>query len=303
MKHLFISGAAALAVLASEPSAFSAGDLSSDSPYGLTQTEKYILENKNSIDDLQKRLVQLEGKIDDLISSLDAFRSLTAGGNEKIFNISRDIKQLGSDVALQKEYQAKIDGELKTLVEADKASQARDDKITLAVKELSGLIDNINNTYVHKSEMKEALEKLVKQLQSSGAEVSAAPKSGFSGKKDADVFDQAKADFKAKKRAQSQAALEHLVQTSEYKKAEVLYLLGELYYQQGMYSQAISVFKSSVKLDDKADYLPVLLFHTGVAYDKMKKKSEAKKFYESLITMYPKSYLVESAKKRLARLQ
>ena len=303
MKHLFISGAAALAVLASEPSAFSAGDLSSDSPYGLTQTEKYILENKNSIDDLQKRLVQLEGKIDDLISSLDAFRSLTAGGNEKIFNISRDIKQLGSDVALQKEYQAKIDGELKTLAEADKASQARDDKITLAVKELSGLIDNINNTYVHKSEMKEALEKLVKQLQSSGAEASAAPKAGFSGKKDADIFDQAKADFKAKKRSQAQSALEHLAQNSGYKKAEVLYLLGELYYQQGMYSQAISVFKNSVKLDDKADYLPVLLFHTGVAYDKMKKKNEAKKFYESLITMYPKSYLVESAKKRLARLQ
>ncbi len=154
--------------------------------------------------------------------------------------------------------------------------------------------------------MKEALAKLVKQVQGSGgaaAEPAAPTADSFAGKKDADIFDQAKADFKAKKRAQSQAALEHLAQNSDYKKAEVYYLLGEIYYQLAHYKQAITAFKNSVKLDDKADYLPVLLFHTGVAYDKQNAKKDAKKFYESLITMYPKSYLVDSAKKRLQRLQ
>ncbi len=127
MKHLFLSGALALAAFAAEPSAFDAGDLSSDNPYGLTQTEKYILENKKSIDTLEKRLIRLENKVDELISSLDAFRSLTAGGNEKIFNISREMKQMASDIALHKEYQVKIDEEIKILAKADKDGSDRDE--------------------------------------------------------------------------------------------------------------------------------------------------------------------------------
>lgn len=309
MKALLTFSAAALIAAASEPSAFSAGDLSSKNPYGLTQTEKYILDNKNTIDDVRDRVIRLESKVEELRNALDAFRSLTSGGNEKLFDISKEVQKLQSDMKLQQQYQTKVDGDIKTLTnqiaEVDKAAKSRDENIKEAVKQLSGLIDNINDTYVHKNEMKAALERLVKELQpqQSNQTSSSSGQNPYAGKKPEAIFEEAKEDFKARRfTKEAQPALEYLAQNTDYNRGEVMYLLGEIHYQLGRFKEAITAFKSSVKADDKAKYLPVLLFHTGVAYQKLGNESEAKKFYESLIAMYPDSFLVESAQKRLKGL-
>ena len=46
------------------------------------------------------------------------------------------------------------------MADSDTLQAANDANLKTAIKELSGLIDTINNTYVHKNEMKAALEKL-----------------------------------------------------------------------------------------------------------------------------------------------
>jgi len=289
---------------ASEPSAFSAGDLESKNPYGLTKTEKYILQNKEEIGDLKSRLIRMETSLDELRSALEAFRSLTAGGNEKLYTVGQRLSQVESDIKIQGDYQKKIDGDIKTInqkmVDSDTRQTVNDTNLKTAIKELSGLIDNINSTYVHKNEMKAALEKLVKEIESGKA--SAPESSSFQNKKPAEIFEASKQEFKKRAFKASLEGFEYLALHSDYEKAEVMYFLGELYYQTGHFSKAITAFKQSAKLDDKAKYIPALLFHTAICYDKLKNKNEAKKFYESLITLYPKSYLVESAKARLSKL-
>ncbi len=304
VKYLPFALAATL-LSASEPSAFSAGDLESKTPYGLTKTEKYILENKENLSDLKSKVIQMERSVDELRNALEAFRSLTAGGNEKLYSVGKQLTQMESNLKLQGEYQKKIDADIKSIRDdmaaSDKRQAANDANLKAAIKELSGLIDTINSTYVHKNEMKAALEKLVKEIETSRPATTGS--NTLANKKASQVFDESKQDFKKKAFKSSLQGFEYLAQNSDYKKAEVMYFLGELYYQTGHFSKAITAFKESARLDDKAKYLPALLFHTAICYDKLKKKSEARKFYESLITLYPKSYLVDSAKKRLAKLK
>jgi TolA-binding protein len=247
----------------------------------------------------------MENSVTELRNALEAFRSLTAGGNEKLYSVGKKLGQMESDLKLQGEYQKKIDGDIKAIrqdmAESDKRQAANDANLKAAIKELSSLIDTINSTYVHKNEMKAALAKLVKEIESSRPVVSS--KSSFKNKKASDIFAESKQDFKKKAFKESLRGFEYLAQHSDYKKAEVMYFLGEVYYQTGHFSKAVTAFKESAKMDDKAKYIPVLLFHTAICYDKMKKRKEAAKFYESLITLYPKSFLVESAKKRLSKLK
>lgn len=304
VKYLPLALTATL-LTASEPSAFSAGDLESKTPYGLTNTEKYILENKENLGDLKSKVIQLEHTVEELRNALEAFRSLTAGGNEKLYSVGKQLGQMQSDLKLQGEYQKKIDGDIKAIrtdmAASDKRQADNDANLKAAIKELSGLIDTINSTYVHKKEMKAALEKLVREIEQSRPQPSQAD--NFKSMEPEKVFDEAKQDYKKKAFKSSLQGFEYLAQNTDYKQAEVMYFLGELYYQTGHFSKAITAFKQSAKMDDKAKYIPVLLFHTAICYDKLKKKNEARKFYESLITLYPKSYLVASAKKRLAKLK
>ena len=304
VKYLPFALAATL-LSASEPSAFSAGDLESKTPYGLTKTEQYILDNKENLGDLKSKVIQLERTVDELRNALEAFRSLTAGGNEKLYNVGKQLTQMEADLKLQGDYQKKIDEDIKTIRQemtaSDKRQADNDANLKTAIKELSGLIDTINTTYVHKNEMKAALEKLVKEIESSKPSVSSGDDQ--KGKKPSEIFEEAKQAFKQKAFSNSLKGFEYLAKNSDYQKAEVMYFLGELYYQTGHFSKAIAAFKESVRMDDKAKYIPALLFHTAICYDKLKNKNEAKKFYESLITLYPTSYLVESAKKRLSKLK
>ena len=51
-----------ISLLSAEPSAFGAGDLDSDNPYGLTKDEKYIWQNKQDIKKIYK-LVSSNSKV------------------------------------------------------------------------------------------------------------------------------------------------------------------------------------------------------------------------------------------------
>jgi TolA-binding protein len=89
-----------LSILSAEVSVFGAGDLDSPSPYGLTQSERKILENRESIEDVSKETGKLERRVEELQNGIETLQELvqTIGqqNNEhriKIANLVEDLRQ------------------------------------------------------------------------------------------------------------------------------------------------------------------------------------------------------------------
>ena len=87
-------------LIGDEISVFGAGNLDDNEPYGLTQSEKKILENRENIDGLSKTTLKYERKIDSIENSISILQDLVRGigrqSNEhkmKISNLIDDLKQ------------------------------------------------------------------------------------------------------------------------------------------------------------------------------------------------------------------
>ncbi|WP_301008927.1 tetratricopeptide repeat protein, partial [Helicobacter sp. UBA3407] len=73
-----------------------------------------------------------------------------------------------------------------------------------------------------------------------------------------------------------------------YKPARGNYLLGEVAFAQKRYEDAIYYYKTSATRYDKADYMPRLMLNSAKSFNAIKEKENAKRFLETLISLYPK---------------
>lgn len=89
----------------------------------------------------------------------------------------------------------------------------------------------------------------------------------------------------------------------DYKKAESNYMLGNIAYEQNYYNDAIYYYKESAILDDKAIYMPRLLLNTANSFRVLKDTENAKKFYNSLLSLFPNSSEAKEAKNQLNKLK
>ena len=87
-----------------------------------------------------------------------------------------------------------------------------------------------------------------------------------------------------------------------YKPAEGNYYLAEMWYVRKKYDLAISHFKKSAILYDQAAYMPTLLLHSAISFEKIKDKENARSFYNTLIDLYPSASESKIAKKNLSKL-
>jgi len=158
-----------------EPSVFDAGRLDISNPYGLTKTEKYIYKNKKNISSLKNKLIALEGETSELKNLLDGFRTVSRGGNERIYTLKNNYKQLQKDIINLKEENKSLKDKNKNLENELKAVKnymqiiennqtARDKKYIEAISAFNGIVDNINSSYVDKAELKATLDKLLKTI-------------------------------------------------------------------------------------------------------------------------------------------
>merc|ERR1711879_943659 len=83
-----------------------------------------------------------------------------------------------------------------------------------------------------------------------------------------------------------------------YMPATSNYYLGEIWYYRKKYDDAIRHFKTSAMLHDKASYMPKLLLHSAISFEKTKDFSNAANFYSSLIDIYPDSKEAKTATKK-----
>ena len=58
-------------LFANEPSVYGAGDIDSAQPYGLTETERAVLENRRAVQSLKNRVSEQQNRIDGLTTIID----------------------------------------------------------------------------------------------------------------------------------------------------------------------------------------------------------------------------------------
>ncbi len=286
MKKLLLLSIAA-ALFASEPSAFEAGDLSAPNPYGLTKDEKAIWQNKQAIKDLRQKLYILQSKTDSLEQKLSGLQSVVEGVDERCKRIEQNLSQpqesdLKSQVAL-------IQKDLNTTITVQKENFTQIKKI---LKELSSMIDQINEQYVPKSQFQSELKKIYALIE----------KKSLSSKSGAQLYKEARAAYRGHRYKEAKRLFEASA-SKKYKPATSHFYAGESCYYTKQYECALEHYKKSASLYAKSSYMPTLLLHTAISLERLGDKKNAKKFYTNLIKLYPKSKSAKIAKDRLKKLK
>ncbi len=264
-----------LSVLNAEKSAFETDIIDSDNPYGLSESEKIIFENKKQIRYQDQKISQLEQK-------LDGMRSVVESISMKLGKTGARINDLNSKSieASDNEFEM-IKNDIKELKLTQKQNY---ESVNNVLKKLSTMIDEINNSYVNKSEIK---RKSVKKKKIIDKKLTNSQK-----------LDEAINLYRKNHYTKSFPIFEEMAKKS-FKPAKSNYYLGEISYYKKRYSDAIVYYKKSAGYYDKASYMPVLFLHTGISFEKLNDQENKRKFLEALLGTYPKSPEAKIAKKYL----
>lgn len=270
--------------LHAEPSAFGAGNLESDTPYGLTKTEKFIRKNQEAIEAVEKGTLANQRGLDSLRERLDGVQTVIEGLNDK---------SNSAQAALEKSSQASsLYGDRLTALEA--TVSANGEKIAAlaeVVETLSVSVDAINRGYVSKREynlLVEDLSKLKSSLSSSLNIKAESTEDPFEGLSSSQLADRAYKNFKRLYFKYAIPQYEELIRR-QYKPAYAHFMIGEMWHYRKECAKALSFYKASTGLHADGDYMPLLLLHTGECMIETKDHANAKRFLGALTTRYPQS--------------
>jgi len=258
-----------------EPSVYGAGNINSANPYGLTQTEQSVLENKKTLQMLYNKMTEQQRKIDGLTTVIE-------GQNREILELKEQLK-----IELNQ-----------------KRTSSEDANRTYSMLlELGKSIDNINNTYVTRDELKNLL--------AGGSRVSQTVDPSFTSPtlgsplesnsvdtNPADIYRKGVQLFSTRSYAAAKSRFEQMVAIN-YKPAASNYYLGEIAYYTHNYQDAVTYYKLSASLYDQASYMDVLFLHTAISLDKSGEKEQARNFYQHVIDTYPNRKSAAIARNRI----
>jgi TolA-binding protein len=291
---------------ASEPSAFGAGNLNNENPYGLTSSEEIILQNKQNLKKVLTSTSNQANQVDSLRERIDGLQSIVEGMGIKAHENKRSIATLMEE---NKKNLENADLFEKRVLELSETNTQSLDQMKVALSELSKALDSIQSSYVHKEEFNALIddvnkfkELVSKELQStSKATTTTKNKSPLESMASADVYNEAKAFYDKKYYTDAITYYKHLIDKN-YKPAYSHYMIGNMYYKRKNYADAIAYFKKSASLYSKASYMPELMLYTGISMQETGDMSNAKSFYNGVIAKYPDSSEAKEAKKRLQTL-
>ncbi|STO97259.1 periplasmic protein [Helicobacter canis] len=209
-----------------------------------------------------------EATIQTLQSNLDYQNDLVRQHNSTIENMQKTIDQLTAKLS-----------DLTTLTT----------KLNQDILNELGVLTGTNNQAQKKSKSQTSNED-VKSVNAGGR-----GSDDFTKLSNKEIIDQARKLYREKNLLESKKRYEWLVKNN-YKVASSLYMLGEIEYQRSKFAEAISFYKKSTSLDDKASYMPILLWHTAWAFRYSKDMDNYNKFLDSLIRLYPESEQGRKAK-------
>lgn len=276
-------------VLASEPSVFGAGNLNTPDPYGLTAEEKLILENKKDIQAVVEKNNLQNAKVESAAERLDGMQAVIEGLGQSVNEHNLALQKILE--SLKNDENSSSINDLRQQISANNENVIQ---LKALLEELSHVVDSVNSSYVTKEEFL----LLVKQLK-----ITVPSKAASSGKMDLLTIEKkAKELFDQQKYADAQSYYEMLIQR-KHKVNEANFWIGESYFQRKEYKSAISYYKESASLNDKAAHMPTLLLHTGNCMEKNGDLASAKAFYKATISKYSGSGSANDAQDRLSKLK
>jgi len=281
---------------------FGAGNLNSSQPYGLTKTEEVIVKNKKIVIKNEKRLKKTNTQVQDLNERVDGIESLLESESIKLnkvfishnknlndFNLysqssTDDINKNTESIAnMQKLLKSQIDQNDKNIKTIKKSF----DKIVV-------LVNDINSNYVTKKEF----NRLLKLLDKKEVQKTQTKKTIEKKKSNRERLAEAKILFKKDYFTKAIIIFEDLI-SQNYKPAESNFYVGEIKYYRKKYKEALHYFKNSMTLYDKAKYLPKLLLHSAISFDKLGDSENAQNFYNTIVEIYPESNEAKEASKKI----
>ena len=320
---------------AQEVSVFDGGN-NGDSPYGLNSSEKHILKNQTSINTLSSKVGDMNSLVVAINRRLEGLESTYEGDSARLNSTVLKMNELSQKMGQSSDLASKngdaaeiknISNQLSGMnTESEKEIRESLNTLKTAMTKMSSLVNKINSEYVSSSELEKNMQQFITREEfdalkkamgvktnqvtptkttdskaSSAVDVTDEIKKNLTSEDKVKLLSDAKKDFDVKNYAAATAKYEKLVEVN-YKPAESNYYLGEMWYMRKKYDLAISHFKKSAVLHDKAAYMPTLLLHSAISFENTKDKENAKNFYSTLVDLYPDSSEAKVAKKNLTKL-
>ena len=288
----------------------------SSASYNLTSTEKHILKTQTSVSNLSSKLDEINSLVNSINSRLNGLESTYEGDSARLNSKLNELQRNGvsSDLGSNND---------------STANQSDLNALKAAITKLTALVNKINSEYVSSTELEKNMQQFVtreefeavkkamgvktssvaptKTTETKSASIDDSSSSAVSigevktAEDKAKLMSEAKKDYDAKAYTTAIPKYEKLIEVN-YKPAENNFYLGEMWYKRKKYDTAISHFKKSAMLNDKAAYMPTLLLHSAISFENVKDKENAKSFYGTLIELYPNSSEAKEAKTKLSKL-
>lgn len=275
---------------AAEPSAFGAGDLNNPNPYGLTNEEKLILENKKELQSVIQKHNAQNAKVETVTERIDGLQTIVEGLAQTSNEQRIVLQKLQESIAPDANDTSSID-DIKKQVAANTENIAQFKSL---LEELSRVVDGINTNYVSKEEFTALIKQLKVTLPTSTV---SAPKGDNTS-----IEKEAKKLYDQKNYVEAQHNFEMMVQ-KKYKVAEANFMIGECYFERKAYKEAVMYYKESAARSEKALYMPTLLLHAGISMEKSGDIATAKGFYQATISKFNGSGAAKEANERLSKLK
>ncbi|MBE0495560.1 MAG: tetratricopeptide repeat protein [Campylobacterales bacterium] len=289
-------------LFAAEVSVFEAGNLRSATPYGLTQNEKLLLEKTQEMEKLSRDLANVRNEFNTIKEQMEGVRSVLDGTNTRVGRSDGDMRVLEGKITALESSLAQLTDQLLSLQAAQQENktiqETNNERLRVVLGEMSSLIDSINNNYASKSALNALVERVdgMESKKTPPAPV-ASNSSALEAKPGAELMQEALNFFDAGSLDEAWARYDILVKKN-YMPARSNYFLGEIAYKKQQWKTAIKHFKISIDLYDKADYIPRLLYHTAISFDKSGEPASAAPFYRALKTNYPDSKEAQASPNR-----
>ncbi|HEC2797993.1 TPA: hypothetical protein R2M42_001257, partial [Campylobacter jejuni] len=279
MKKIFTVALLGATLLYAESSAFGAGDITSNSSYGLTSNEKLF---KEKLDNLNNENIQTNARINEINERIEGLQSTLEGINSQYAKSNSRLSQVEeNNQNIENNFTSEIQ-KLKAYVEESrKIQEANNKQVKKVLAELSSLVDAINANYVSKNELNDAnlsVKTITPSVVVSTTDSNSTIENNNTQNTQDDKAKQIDESWKKKKNNEilelaikdvdknafedSKAKLNFLI-TKQYKPARANFWLGEIEYKQKNYNNAIVYYKKSSSLSTKGDYFPKLLYHTA----------------------------------------
>jgi len=308
-----------------EISIFNAGNLNLKNPYGLTESEEHIIKNKEALKKLDNKALTLQKKFKSIDEQFSGFKTVIESNTVKIhqielknFKIIKNLEKANESNQVQNKTIETLQEDIKNLklnLTDFQVNYNKDiDNFKKVVAELTSFLKEINSAYISRNEVENMMSQFItikdfnkltlnlnNQLNNQLRKIK--PKNVFSTEKsNLEILRDAKRFYKNKEYQDASIRFEYLIKKN-YKPARANFYLGEISYYSKSYSNAVFYYKKSITLYDKASYLPTLLLHSAISFDRLSDSDNASLFYHTLLDSFPNSKEIKLAKKFLSKYE